>query len=123
MTAEEFRFVRCLVRALFLLLFLAPIAQASTFEARRYLFLDPALLASTQNLEVTINPADRREIVLRPDRPWESLMFGFFSTILQEDDRVRLWYLARAREGRAPSGMAYAESQDGVHFTKPSLGL
>ena len=78
-------------RALSLLLFLGVGAQASSaFEARRYLFLDPALLASTQNLEVTINPADRREIVLRPDRPWESLMFGFFSATLQDGDRVRL---------------------------------
>lgn len=98
-------------------------AATATFEARRYLFLEPALLTSFQDLQITINPAQRHEVVLRPDRPWESLMFGFYSSVLQEDDRVRLWYHARAKQGRPSAGLAYAESRDGIHFTKPALGL
>ncbi len=110
------------VVALLLLFGLSALRAASTeFSARRYLFLDPALLVSTQNVMVAINPPVRREVVLRPDQPWESLMFGFFSATLQESDRLRMWYMARDRKGS--SRIAYAESKDGVNWTKPNLGL
>lgn len=108
--------------ALLLLLGCAALnATPAEFSAKRYLFLDPALLVSTENLTVAINPPVRREVVLRPDRPWESLMFGFFSATLQEGDRLRMWYMARDRKG--PNYIAYAESTDGVNWIKPELGL
>ncbi|MEJ1973103.1 MAG: hypothetical protein WDM96_11785 [Lacunisphaera sp.] len=48
-------------------------------------------------------------------------MFGFFTGTLQEKDRLRMWYMARDRKGA--SRIAYAESKDGVNWTKPDLGL
>ncbi|MEJ1973102.1 MAG: hypothetical protein WDM96_11780 [Lacunisphaera sp.] len=59
--------------ALLLLLGLGALRAApAEFTAKRYLFLDPALLVSAENLTIAINPPVRREVVLRPDRPWES---------------------------------------------------
>lgn len=115
----------CLRRFGFILLLLlgATGPVAAEFAAKRYLFLDPGLLSESKDLALTINPAQRHEVVLRPDRPWESLMLGFYSSVLQEDDRIRLWYHARAKKGQPSSGLAYAESKDGINFTKPALGL
>ena len=113
---------RSLAGILFLLL-VACSSAAAVFEAKRYLFLDPSLIASMQDMEITINPAQRHEVVVRPDQPWESLMIGFYSSVLQEGDKVRMWYHARAKKGTPSGGLAYAESQDGIHFEKPALGL
>lgn len=108
---------------IFLLLMVAGYSAPAAFEAKRYLFLDPALMASMRDLEITVNPAQRREVVVRPDQPWESLMIGFYSSVLQEGDKVRMWYHARAKKGTPSGGLAYAESKDGIHFEKPALGL
>lgn len=40
--------------------------------------------------------------------------------VLQEEDRWRMWYQAWDESG---SRVAYAESSDGIHWTKPNLGL
>ena len=59
----------------------ANLATSAPFDAKRYLFLGPALLSSIEGLELSINPPDRRDVVLRPDRPWDSLMLGFYSAV------------------------------------------
>ena len=114
---------RCSLAGVLVLVLAAAANGSAAIEAKRYLFLDPALMASTQDLEITINPAQRREVVIRPDQPWESLMIGFYSSVLQEGDKVRMWYHARAKKGTPSGGLAYAESKDGIHFEKTALGL
>ena len=55
----------------------------------------------------------------------------FYGTVIRDGGRFRMWYIAGDREGvesistRAYYGWraAYAESEDGVHWTKPKLGL
>lgn len=56
-----------------------------------------------------------------------------YGTIIREGDRFRMWYLAWPRhDSRIPGDaesigdyrpVAYAESRDGVHWTRPELGL
>jgi hypothetical protein len=60
-----------------------------------------------------------------------------YGTVLKEDGKFRLWYIATPRaDGRIPGGkdqpamgsesarpIAYAESRDGIHWTRPDLGL
>ena len=101
-------------------LFLAGVALAWS-ATPRFLFLDPALLAATEHATLHVNPPQSRQVVVRPDRPWEQLMISFFLTVREEEGRLRLWYICRDRDNQP--NVAYAESTDGLTWTKPELGL
>lgn len=97
------------------------LAGAAEVSPARYLFLDPALISASEQIAIVVNPAERRETVIRADQPWEQLMISFFLTVRDEGDRLRMWYICRDKENKA--NVAYAESRDGVNWTKPPLGI
>ncbi|QDV26388.1 glycoside hydrolase family protein [Aureliella helgolandensis] len=86
------------------------------------------------NLKVTLvaaekhpdNPVLRRGPEGAPDHG-HAILYG---TVLKDGDTFRMWYLGMIQteieKGQAPGWwrpMCYAESKDGVHWTKPELGL
>ncbi len=87
----------------------------------RHLFLDPAFVQQAEHATLHVNPAQQREIVIRPDRPWEKLMISFFLTVMEDGGKLRLWYICRNAQN-VPN-VAYAESTDGVTWIKPNLGI
>jgi hypothetical protein len=102
--------------------FVALVASAKAAAApRRHLFLDPAMIEKSERVSLVVNPAQRRETVLRPDRPWEQLMISFFLTVRDEGGKLRLWYICRDKQNRP--NVAYAESRDGIAWAKPDLGI
>src|SRR5690242_15160293 len=91
---------------------------------QRHLFLDPALLDRIDNATVQVNPASRRETVIFPDKPWERHIISFFLTVREEQGKLRMWYVCRDDYGDgSEANLAYAESTDGITWTKPSLGI
>ncbi|MBI3944181.1 MAG: hypothetical protein HY326_14280, partial [Chloroflexi bacterium] len=93
------------------------------------LAIDEFLLPLKKNLCYYLTkPHIRPEPVLLPTRDPQApdyLASHFYGTILQEDGRFRLWYNP-VRLGATPTDlkegpMAYAESPDGIHWTKPKL--
>lgn len=46
-----------------------------------------------------------------------------FGSVLLVDGTLRMWYLALPKDGPGYGPMAYAESEDGIHWVKPNLGL
>jgi hypothetical protein len=87
----------------------------------RHLFLDPAFLVEKENVMLRVNPAQQRETVIRPDRPWEQLMISFYLTVLEDGGKLRMWYICRDKKNQP--NVAYAESTDGVTWIKPNLGI
>lgn len=87
----------------------------------RHLFLDPAFVHDAQDVALTVNPAQRREVVIQRDRPWESFMITFYLSVIDEGGKLRMWY--DTRESTSIAHLAYAESTDGIHWTKPELGV
>jgi hypothetical protein len=88
---------------------------------RRELFLDHFLTESSRNVQLRLATPVEKEIVLKMDRPWEGPFSGYF-TALQEPGRIRLYYRGlpeAGRDGRAAESTCYAESTDGITFTKP----
>ena len=89
---------------------------------RRILFVDDEDVASTQGLRRVIHPARKAAVnpVVGPDRPWEeSLILG--GTVRLEPDRgYRMWHQSY---GRGTYLNLYAESEDGIQWIKPDLGL
>jgi hypothetical protein len=88
--------------------------------SRRELFVDSHLVDSlTGEARRLLHHPIPREIVLRFDRPWEGEHCGYVSAV--NDGKVRLYYRGWAElEGRDCT--CVAESEDGIHFTRPSVG-
>jgi hypothetical protein len=87
----------------------------------RYLFLDPAFVTDAHGTALQVQPPQRRETVIVPDRPWEQRMISFFLTVREDEGKLRMWYICRDKENHP--NLAYAESIDGVHWKKPELGI
>ena len=96
--------------------------------SRLELWVDDALLASLHGgAHLRLHSPVPREAVLVTDRPWEGSNCGYV-TVFQDGDRYRMYYKAShhdlydtARQGGHlpephPLWIAYAESQDGVHW-------
>jgi hypothetical protein len=93
----------------------------------RWLFVDRALLESERGTAIRLHPPQRRETVWTPARPWEGNVC-WFPHAVKDGDRYRMWYWARrVVEPGPPAKMeafgAYMESQDGIHWERPHLGL
>ena len=101
----------------------APIAIGSRIE----MFVDDWLIDSSRspgNVSLQLQTPVKREIVLVTDRPWEGPDSAYF-TVFQDGPLVRLYYRGIVPAGDTSIGQVtcYAESTDGIHFTRPSLGL
>ena len=106
------------------LLFLAVAVAVVAMPVRagtRHLMLDPTAIVSPDGAGLRVNPPLRRDLVIRPDRPWEKLMISFYLSVIEEDGRIRMWY--SVRDTPRTGGVAYAESTDGLRWTKPDLGV
>lgn len=72
-------------------------------------------------------PIQHPDPVFLPARPWERLGLGGYNTVIREPNGTfRLWYGALFKTGLPSEGafrLCYAESEDGLHWTVPSLGL
>ena len=111
--------------------------------SKKELFIDEAPIASMKNVFLTMNaPYQDHEPVFLPEAPWEYRIHPY-ATVMREGDVFRLWYLAY--EWDPPAGvelpvagtaedarlfwkhtrgrLCYAESNDGVHWERPNLGL
>lgn len=86
--------------------------------ATRHLFLDDELIESTTNVRREVQQARKFEgnPVLRPTEPWEGNVALLYGSVLREGGRYRMWYMNSG-------AVAYAESADGITWTKPDLGI
>ncbi|MCD4726260.1 MAG: hypothetical protein K8R46_01250 [Pirellulales bacterium] len=86
--------------------------------------VDDYLVERLDGATLRLHPPTPREIALKFDRPWEGIYTGYF-TVLKDGDRYRMYYrgLPEARHDLDIEVTCYAESDDGIHWTKPNLGL
>ena len=99
-------------------------------ESKKQIFLDGFFLDKAEGVELTMHkPYRDGKILIQPDQPWEmdpageEQRIGIYSCVLREDGKVRIWYDQRRGKDDAEIRVCYAESEDGIHFTKPALGL
>ncbi len=91
---------------------------------KRELFVDRHLIQSMNGVELRMHtPRDEGE-VLRLDKPWEGMFCAYF-TVIKDDAKYLLYY--RGKDSSGPDGKGevtcYAESSDGLVWSKPKLGL
>jgi hypothetical protein len=100
-------------------------ASPTDVGSQKQLFIDDRFIARSEGITLTMNPPYQdHEPLLVGDRPWEGRI-GAYNTVLKEGDLFRMWYYAYPpdRSSRIVEGVTYAESEDGIHWTKPELGL
>jgi hypothetical protein len=100
-----------------------PVALGTRVE----MFVDDWLIdlnRSPGNVSLQLQAPVKREIVLVTDKPWEGPDSAYF-TVFQDGPLVRLYYRGIVPAGDTSAGQVtcYAESTDGIHFTRPNLGL
>jgi hypothetical protein len=89
------------------------------------LFVDFHLIDKLEGeAELRLHRPIMREVVLVHDQPWEGNTCAYH-TIFRDGDIYRMYYRASNHEDGPthPSFVCYAESQDGIHWTRPNLGL
>ena len=91
----------------------------------RQLFVDDFWIAEANGVQRRLHQPARREVAIAAEHPWErggvSYMVAF-----QDGDRFRAWYrcdLEMPPRGQRQPLIAYAESDDGINWQKPQLGL
>jgi hypothetical protein len=103
-------------------------AAGPALANQRHLFVDDRWIADTHQVARVV-PAPTKEPsnpLLVADRPWEGGV-NLFGTVLHDEGRFRMWYqvynLDEQRDRRFRTAVAYAESEDGLNWSKPALGL
>ena len=104
---------------------LARAEDAIELGSKRELFVDRYLLASMDGAELRLQRPIEREKVLHFDRPWEGAFCGY-ATVIRDGVDFHLYYRGipdAGSDGRVAEVTCYAQSKDGIHWTRPSLGL
>jgi hypothetical protein len=112
----------------------APAAEgtAADIGSRRELFVDDFLIERLAGkAELRLHHPEPREIALVHDAPWEGTGTGYHS-VFQDGRLYRMYYKAWHLDVQPPGTVktnahplycCYAESDDGVRWRKPELGL
>jgi hypothetical protein len=98
-----------------------PVAIGSRLE----LFTDDLLIGKLDGCSLKLHEPHAANVALRFDAPWEGAFSGYV-TVLHDGGRFRCYYRGNPVSGRDGSDTevtCYAESRDGIQFTKPALGL
>jgi hypothetical protein len=93
--------------------------------ARRELFVDATLIDRLDNVRLEQAQPRDEGVVVKFDKPWEGLFCGY-CTVLHDGPKYRLYYRGLPKDradGSDAEVTCYAESDDGIHWTKPDLGL
>jgi hypothetical protein len=100
-------------------------ADAMHIADRKQLLIDDALLHQHTGLSFAMHPPVKRGPVIGPELPSEKGRIGFYGSVADVDGTLMMWYWAQTeyRDGSWQKGLALATSEDGVVWTKPTLGL
>ena len=92
---------------------------------QRQLWCDDALIAVNGGAQRTLHQPQKvndGQPVLELDQEWEALGTPILGTVMRDRGRFRMWY--RGGGGGPHGGVwCYAESDDGLEWDKPALGL
>lgn len=97
--------------------------------SRREFFVDDYLIEKMDGVELRLHSPTPREVVLVTDKPWEGNACAYF-TVFKDDELYRMYYRGSHTE-YTPGKIhdlhrqvtCYAESKDGIHWSKPKLEL
>jgi hypothetical protein len=96
----------------------------------KQLFIDHRFVESKAGSIALRVHTPRRDgrVLIKPDQAWEKRgAITVYSSAMKYKGKFRVWYDTVVPYGKGPyehhRRVCYAESSDGIHFTKPNLGL
>lgn len=105
-------------------------ADAIHIGSRRQLLIDNSLTESmTGKVQLKLHHPQPRELAFQFDKPWEGNASGY-CTVFKDGDIYRMYYRGHRylidkkplRQAQSEA-VCYAESKDGIHWERPSLGI
>jgi hypothetical protein len=87
----------------------------------RQLFLDDHGIAKTRNLHRTMHPPEKKGAVIWPDQPWEVSLQTRCAAAWDVDEKIYKLWMITSTPTPGVGGATYAESKDGIDWTKPIL--
>ncbi len=103
-------------------------ASVLQIGSRLELFVDDFVVERLEGgAELKLQRPVPREVVLETDRPWEGNTCAYF-TVFRDGDLFRMYYRGSHADEKTHKSThrevtCYAESRDGIHWTRPQLGL
>jgi hypothetical protein len=91
---------------------------------RRELFVDDFLIDRLDGTRLALHAPRPAEKVLTLKRPWEGIYSGYF-TVIKDGEGYLIYYrgMPEAKHTFDVEVTCVAQSDDGIHWTKPNLGL
>ncbi len=99
-------------------------------------WITPAHAAVPHGIRLQLQPAAKTDPFIQGDKPWEYWLVDSVDTVIRDGGRYRLWYEGAPedlwdaqRRQHLPAHaiwgvvLCYAESDDGITWRKPQLGL
>jgi len=113
--------------ATFFVVVIANAAVPIEIGSRRELFVDRHLIDKLEGARLALHHPQAREIAVRFDQPWEGNTSGY-PTVMHDGERFimiyrghrMIWDGGKLRMSHSPV-VCYAESRDGIRWTKPNL--
>lgn len=101
--------------------------EAIPLGSRRELLVDNHLIDRMEGASLRLHKPEARDVALVCDAPWEGNTSGYF-TLFQDGDLYRCYYRGTHHDEATKKGAhrettCYAESKDGITWTKPKLGI
>ncbi|MCD4726213.1 MAG: hypothetical protein K8R46_01010, partial [Pirellulales bacterium] len=96
-------------------------AAVRDIGSRRELFVDRYLIDRLEGTRLELCEPKPAEAVLKCDRPWEGIS-TIGGHVIKVGQTYRMNYMARTKANDVLLD-CLAESHDGIHWTKPNLGL
>ena len=100
-------------------------AEPLRLNSDRELFIDYHLINKLDGTKLLLHHPYDEGPVMNFNKPWEGPFCGYV-TIIKDKDIYRLYYRGLPEAGKDGSDIestCYAESKDGIHWTKPNLGI
>jgi len=91
----------------------------------RHVFIDGLLIDKKSHVTLTVNPPQRKELVIVADKPWERNGISCYCNVFWDDNykQYRLYYVPIHLESKPIYRLAMATSKDGIDWEKPNLGV
>ncbi len=101
-------------------------AEPIDIGGRLELFVDDYLIDSMDGAELELHHPEFKNVAIAFDKPWEGNTCCYV-TVFRDGDICRAYYRGSNYSPKtkkiATQQVCYAESKDGIHWTKPELGI
>ncbi|NHN32765.1 hypothetical protein [Paenibacillus agricola] len=90
------------------------------------MFVDDYLIDRMEKAYLKLTPPEKKEIVLRMEKPWEGPGSGIYSCVFKDKDTFKMYYRGtfdNSSDQSQGQSCCYVESTDGIHWERPELGI